>query len=205
MPNLIQFEETQLEILERDGELWFIGADVGRALGYAQPQISVSTLYKRHAHQFSDEETTITSLIMVENEPPRNTRVFSRRGMHRLALYAKTKRAEVFQKWVLDLLEGKVKLPGTAELTPLQQTILENAPNWRDVYEMAQAGRTWAEISKELLMPILDVRALEAALSEWDFHIPDREQPVALGPGDEERIQKLRHCALIEEPKGPKP
>lgn len=103
----LRFEDTDLEVRDMDGRLWLTAEQIGQALGYSSKRASVSvlTLYRRNQDEFTDEMSTDIKLMSVDGKE-REIRVFSPRGCHLLAMFARTERAKKFRAWVLDVLEG---------------------------------------------------------------------------------------------------
>ena len=78
-------------------------------------------------------------------------RIFSLRGAHLIAMFARTKIAKAFRKWVLDILDEEVKkstalLPST--ITPEQQQAIQSAVqqahhrtglHWQEIYRQLKA------------------------------------------------------------------
>ena len=99
----LTFEGTDLTIIDYDGQPWLSSTNLARALGYSSSR-SVSQIYDRNKDEFSDEMTVVLKLSTTGNIPS-DTRVFSPRGCHLLAMFARTEKAKHFRKWVLDVLD----------------------------------------------------------------------------------------------------
>ena len=91
-------------------QTWLRASDLARALGY-QREDKVSRLYQRNADEFTPD---MTQLIEISADPHFGTggnlsegrcRIFSLRGCHLLAMFARTPVAKAFRKWVLDVLD----------------------------------------------------------------------------------------------------
>ncbi|WP_337058281.1 BRO-N domain-containing protein [Pseudomonas sp. USHLN015] len=112
----IRFHDTQFEIIDRDGQPWLRGVEVGKALGYAKPDHAIWKLFEAHSDEFG---TGMTDLVKLPDLHLRNggagqlreIRIFSLRGAHLLAMFARTKVAKEFRHWVLDVLEGVAEAP----------------------------------------------------------------------------------------------
>lgn len=132
LPTTLTFNDTPLSIIDRHGEPWVTAADLGRALGYGRGQGGAQTdapfeteaskhirrLYNRHADEFTEE---MTALVDMETAGGRQkVRIFSPRGCHLIAMFARTDRAKAFRRWVLDVLETHTRGAGPeCRLTPL--------------------------------------------------------------------------------------
>jgi len=132
LPKEIEFGDTKIAIIDRDGRPWLAAADLARALGYADGR-RVTQLYSRHADEFTDDMTqvidisTAPKLSTAENNDlgnnegasPTSIRIFSPRGCHLIAMLARTPRAKAFRRWVLDVLENLDRPAETPDLPPL--------------------------------------------------------------------------------------
>lgn len=111
MANLI-FGGTSLNVIDRNGDKWLTVNDIAAALypsgergsQTATPFVTrVRDLYRRHAEEFTD---SMTALIEMEGAGGRQkVRVFSLRGAHLLGMFARSKKAKEFRRWVLDIIE----------------------------------------------------------------------------------------------------
>lgn len=108
LPDVLTFEDTELEVIDRDGQVWLSGLQIGDALGYSDDK-AVSHIYARNFDEFTDEMTCVVKLTT--QGQIRDVRVFSLRGAHLLGMFARTERAKAFRRWVLDVLEGIADAP----------------------------------------------------------------------------------------------
>ena len=111
----IRFHSTSLHIVRRDGEVWLRGPQIADALGYRSSRQRIEQLYRQHAAEFTDRMTQLLKLPTPGGE--QEVRVFSLRGAHLLAMFARTERAAEFRKWVLDVLDA-TPAPATAISAP---------------------------------------------------------------------------------------
>lgn len=103
----VTFDNTQLCIIEHDDKPWLAAADLARALGYSD-QRSITKVYSRNEDEFSDEMTMVVKLTTSADyggSIQKTARIFSPRGCHLIAMFARTEKAKLFRKWVLDVLE----------------------------------------------------------------------------------------------------
>ena len=112
----LMFQNQSIRLVEQDGKKWASAADIARALGYSRAD-AVTRIFDKHKPEFSESMTT---LVMVETADPRNgglllnktmARVFSLRGAHLIAMFARTNKAQAFRRWVLDILDGHTAAP----------------------------------------------------------------------------------------------
>lgn len=105
----LSFQNTHFEIIDRSGQPWLQAAQIALALGYTRED-AVSRLYSRNSDEFGPGMTETVNLT-VSGNLQRETRIFSLRGAHLLAMFARTKVAKEFRHWVLDVLEGVAEAP----------------------------------------------------------------------------------------------
>lgn len=107
----LMFQDTSLRAIEREGQVWVGAADIARALGYADSG-KVTRLFDRHQAEFTD---SMTQLVMLQDLDAQSGhpgqmrlhRIFSLRGAHLIAMFARTDKGQAFRRWVLDLIESQ--------------------------------------------------------------------------------------------------
>lgn len=111
----LSFNDTQFDVIDRNQQPWLRGTQIGDALGYKKAgRISIDKLYKANADEFTDSMTALVKLPDLSPQSGdagqiREVRVFSLRGCHLLAMFARTAIAKEFRKWVLDILEKQTQ------------------------------------------------------------------------------------------------
>ncbi|MBA4707526.1 BRO-N domain-containing protein [Aquitalea aquatica] len=105
------FQNTQFDVIDQDGQPWLKAADIARALGYARED-SVSRIYYRNSDEFTGAMSGAVKLTGPGNLGEITVRIFSLRGAHLLAMFARTAVAKAFRKWVLDILDSVAKTGG---------------------------------------------------------------------------------------------
>lgn len=114
----LNFHGTALIPVTDVNGIWLTSADIAKALGYKSTK-SISNLFAQYEDEFSQGMTmVIESVTNGINGSSRRmkVRVFSLRGAHLIAMFARTPVAKEFRRWVLDILDREVeKQP---ELTP---------------------------------------------------------------------------------------
>lgn len=145
MTQALTFNEITFSPVTHQNSLWIRAAELARALGFTRED-KVAQIYQRHADEFTPDMTQLIEIVAEpQNEVPGNMgagrcRIFSLRGCHLLAMFARTPVAKQFRHWVLDVLdklaeeeraktkpvENPDKLPTPdAPLTPDQQCTLQ--------------------------------------------------------------------------------
>lgn len=123
----LSFQGNEFDVVDRCGQPWLKAADIARALGYARED-SVSRLYDRNAEEFTDSMSLTVKLTVKgfgNGNSEKEVRIFSLRGAHLLAMFARTAVAKAFRKWVLDILDA-IAAPA-AKTTPDTRTPLRDA------------------------------------------------------------------------------
>lgn len=113
-------------INRQDNQIWLTSAQLAEALEYSDVR-SVTNIYNRKKDEFTSGMTTVIKLItngINGSERELETRIFSLRGCHLIAMFARTKVAKEFRKWVLDILDKEVGKP----VVSTQSTITDRKP-----------------------------------------------------------------------------
>lgn len=99
------FNDFTFSPVTRDSQPWFKSSELARALGYANDNY-VTRLYRRNEDEFSSDMTQlIENSAEIQFGSEGRSRIFSLRGCHLLAMFARTPVAKAFRKWVLDVIE----------------------------------------------------------------------------------------------------
>lgn len=135
MSQALCFNDVQFDVIHQNSQPWVRGSQIATALQYASVQ-RIIELYTRHAEEFTDTMTAVVTLPTKGG--PQETRIFSLRGCHLLAMFARTPVAKAFRKWVLDVLDRlaaeeraalpevphiKITLSTTASRKPLEKLL----------------------------------------------------------------------------------
>ena len=141
-PTALTFKNTTLSIVDRNGQPWLTAVDIAKALGYANDD-AAGKLYNRNKAEFTEEMTATVKLTVAGM--PYEQRIFSPRGAHLLAMFARTPVAREFRQWVLDVLEGKaaVSQPSISEAFGLRRWL---------VHVDAQSNLVWNEIPRDAVI-----------------------------------------------------
>lgn len=97
------FNDFTFSPVTRDNQPWFRSSELARALGY-KDENSVRRIYERNADEFTENMTQVVENFDTVNLTVR-ARIFSLRGCHLLAMFARTPVAKSFRRWVLDVIE----------------------------------------------------------------------------------------------------
>lgn len=120
----LTFQNITFSPAKVDNQIWLTSSELAKALDYAD-QSSVNKIYDRNADEFTSSMTTLIPNPQMKNA---KTRIFSLKGCHLIAMFARTKVAKDFRKWVLDILDKEVGQP-VQVLTSEQTLALRDAVN----------------------------------------------------------------------------
>lgn len=150
----LSFNEVNFEATTYQNEVWLGSAQIGLALEYANPETAITKLYNRNADEFTN---SMTRLIETKTKGGvQKVRVFSLRGCHLLAMFARTAIAKQFRKWVLDVLDREVvtkQLEGRQSISPEQQALLHEIVARRSQGERKIFAEMWARHNRHFKIP----------------------------------------------------
>lgn len=128
----LTFQNITLSPVKQDAQIWLSSSELAKALGYAEAD-SVTKIYNRNIDEFSPNMTQVIDISETVNLTApkkqqnlvKKVRIFSLRGCHLIAMFARTKVAKDFRKWVLDILDKEV---GEPVITPIKTTKSDRKP-----------------------------------------------------------------------------
>ena len=106
MSNQLAFKDHILETITHNNKIWFTAKTLATALKYSRGD-KITGIYNRNKSEFSQGMTENLKL-RVSGNYIKTVRLFSLRGAHLIAMFARTPVAEDFRKWVLDILDKEV-------------------------------------------------------------------------------------------------
>lgn len=86
--------------------IWLTSAEIANALQYKSAK-SVTNLFNQNADEFTSGMTQVIESVTSGNYR-KKVRVFSLRGAHLIAMFARTDVAKEFRRWVLDILDREM-------------------------------------------------------------------------------------------------
>ena len=116
MTTSLTFQNTTLSVINQHNQTFLTASDLGKALEYADPVKAIVKIYDRNADEFTAEMTALIEMPTAGGI--QKMRIFSLRGAHLIAMFARTKVAKDFRKWVLDILDREV-LQNANQIQPL--------------------------------------------------------------------------------------
>lgn len=87
--------------------IWLTSSDLAKALEYSNSR-AVTMIYNKYADEFSAGMTQVLE-VSTSGNYRKKVRVFSLRGAHLIAMFARTPVAKEFRRWVLDILDREVQ------------------------------------------------------------------------------------------------
>nr|WP_203723405.1 Bro-N domain-containing protein [Citrobacter freundii] len=102
------FHGVSLSPVDNVPGIWLTSTDVAKALGYKNTK-SITNLFNQNSDEFSEGMTQVIESVTSGNYR-KKVRVFSLRGAHLIAMFARTDVAKEFRRWVLDILDREVSI-----------------------------------------------------------------------------------------------
>ncbi|EEW2749596.1 TPA: hypothetical protein OZ096_004929 [Escherichia coli] len=118
----LNFQGEALVPVANIAGIWLTSSNLARALKYSNSR-AVTMIYNKYANEFSSSMTRVLEVSTSENDVEvldlstskstrnlkKKVRVFSLRGAHLIAMFARTPVAKEFRRWVLDILDREVQ------------------------------------------------------------------------------------------------
>ncbi|MES2262087.1 MAG: alpha/beta hydrolase [Pseudomonadota bacterium] len=160
----------------------------------------VRNIYRRHADEFTDKMTALVEMATAGGK--QMVRIFSLRGAHLMAMFARTDVAKKFRKWALDILDREVEAQGAAPAqsdkhtrVPLKDAInmlvaRSKHLNYSDAYKMVHQRfgiETVEEFSSDQVP--LAVEYVHKLIAQWE--LVDQPALVALAPALDENMREF--------------
>ena len=161
------FDNTQIEFIRHENQIWVRGTQIGSALGYDNTYKAMSKIYDRNMDEFSDSMTMLMKLPDLHPQSGgagqmREVRVFSLRGAHLIAMFARTEKAKGFRRWVLDLIDDFHN--GTEKAREAYQWAAERLEEGRNRASSCGAGLNNWKRAKPVLEGDLEQKQLQFEL-----------------------------------------
>ena len=111
----LTFNNVELKTINHNNQTWLSTKELSIALGYSRPD-AINKIYERNKDEFSAGMVAMLPSRQndVIGESPSlqpMQRLFSLRGCHLIAMFAKTQIAKLFRVWVLDILDKETNQP----------------------------------------------------------------------------------------------
>ncbi|HFQ5074245.1 TPA: Bro-N domain-containing protein [Vibrio vulnificus] len=141
MSTQLTFQGVCLNPIQLNQQIWLSSSELTRALGYKDSK-SVNKIYARNEDEFNDQMTLVVNLTPShkKQDPANNTRIFSLRGCHLVAMFARTAVAKEFRKWVLDVLDKETNPQACKPQAERQSTATQLIPLRQKVEQLITTG-----------------------------------------------------------------
>lgn len=139
-------------IQSNDQQIWIPSTELSRALGYSRAD-AVTKIYDRNNDEFAHD---MTKIIDNPQNPNLVLRVFSLRGCHLIAIFARTAVAKEFRKWVLDVLEKEVlqqQIDTRVKINSEQQAEIKEIVDRRCEGSVKKRTELWSRHNKHFRIP----------------------------------------------------
>lgn len=149
----LSFRDTTLDVITYDQKPWISSRQLGQMLGYARED-AVNKVFERKADEFSNGMTC--NVKMTLQGQSREIRVFSLRGCHLIAMFAKTPVAKEFRKWVLDVLDKEVtqqQIDTRVKINSEQQAELKEIVDRRCEGSVKKRTELWSRHNQHFRIP----------------------------------------------------
>lgn len=111
--------------------VWFTSADLAKALKYSNSR-AVTMLYNKYADEFTSGMSQVLE-VSTSGNYRKKVRVFSLRGAHLIAMFARSDVAKEFRRWVLDILDREVEhSPIAKQFTDEELITMSYLWSWMD-------------------------------------------------------------------------
>lgn len=124
MATQLAFGDINFNVITRSNQIWLTSKEIASALGYATTK-AVTKVFNQNQDEFTSSMTDIVEVpnLGTSGNLKIRTRIFSLRGAHLIAMFARTPVAKEFRRWVLDVLDREVGEPTIQPAPP--------APTWQ--------------------------------------------------------------------------
>ena len=138
MAHALAFRDVTFDVRTINHTTYITSVQLAAALGYARDD-AVQKIYNRNKDEFTQEMSRLHKLGTLEMSLPQigvvnaemslaqigqagdNVRIFSLRGAHLVAMFARTPVAKEFRRWVLDVLDKETTLQ-LSDMRPVKWT-----------------------------------------------------------------------------------
>lgn len=136
-PSIFTFHDCELRARYINNQIWFESKDIAKALNYSSSK-SVTDLYNKYLKEFKPDMVTVVDSTTVTGMSYK-IRIFSLRGVHLIAMFARTPVAELFRKWVLDILDKEVSETPPIVVKPNREILPKGVYHCRSKYNPYRA------------------------------------------------------------------
>ena len=176
----LTFNDITFSPVPHQNSLWIRAVELARALGYSSEE-KVSRVYRRNADEFTPDMTQLIEISaeaqngLLDNLSAGRCRIFSLRGCHLLAMFARTPVAKAFRRWVLDVLDRlaaqeRAALPEVPHIAITPSTTASRKPLEKLVKVWAARGGIIVAQCWTMVNAAFNLQSITELPEEW---IPD--------------------------------
>lgn len=109
MTTQLAFRNVNFNVITRNNQIWLTSKEIASALGYATSR-AVTKIFNQNQDEFTAGMTDVVEVPKSGTSAnlKARSRIFSLRGAHLIAMFARTEIAKEFRHWVLDILDREV-------------------------------------------------------------------------------------------------
>lgn len=140
----LSFNDVNFTPVQQENQTWITSRELGQALGYSRED-AVNKIFERNSEEFTGNMSRNVKLTL--QGQTRDVRIFSLRGAHLVAMFARTAIAKQFRKWVLDILDREVlgkQIESRQSVSPEQQALLHEIVARRSKGERKIFAEMWS-------------------------------------------------------------
>lgn len=181
--NEIAFHNVKINLINRNNQIWLSSKEIANALGYAKTN-AITHIYNKNSDEFSSGMTEVVESTTSGNLKARS-RIFSLRGAHLIAMFARTGIAKEFRKWVLDILDKEAAKP-IVKAEPKVKAL--QPPSSIDpsglIFKLDMMNNAWNAAYQDI--QLVDPRMAEylnrimGSVMVYTMHLKNKVQPVLL-------------------------
>lgn len=152
MSQALCFNEISFTPVTHQNRLWIRAVELSKALGFKRED-QAAKIYRAHADEFTSDMAQVVEIFdNADSAFPVKSLLFSLRGCHLLAMFARTPVAKAFRVWVLDVLdklnaERSDAVPTSGPLSPSHRSELKGIVDAKlSTYPASVQGKARSEI-----------------------------------------------------------
>ena len=208
MTQALTFNDITLTPISHQNSLWIRAVELAKALGFKRED-QAAKIYRAHADEFTPDMAQLVEITdNADSAFPVKSLIFSLRGCHLVAMFARTPVAKAFRRWVLDVLDRLESRPAEdrqlltpalrAELKAIVDAKLSTAP--ADVQGKARA-EIWTrfnrhfKIAEYAQLPACRMAEARDYLIEMEMKSYPTKTAAAVPANAEQEIET--HCAAM--------
>lgn len=175
METALTFNDIIFSPVNHQNSLWIRAVELAKALGFKRED-QAAKIYRAHTDEFTADMAQVVEITdNAESAFPVKSLLFSLRGCHLLAMFARTPVAKAFRKWVLDVLdrlaaEERAALPEVPHIAITPSTTASRKPLEKLVKVWAARGGIIVAQCWTMLNAAFNLQSITDLPEEW---IPD--------------------------------